>query len=144
MAVFGWVFGILESIFSSSSKNGGFLLGVAFLVFFSSSLYRRYTFTRVRRRVLQASPSRSSYPQAIKQFPISFHTGFFLVYDYRILAGRFPPHFSSNSVVSWSSTFVFCSRHFQQFSFAQKLNYLLQAVYLDVLNMFRSRQLLVF
>ena len=42
ITTFGCVLGLPESIFSSSLKNGGFLLGVAFPVFLSSSLYRRH------------------------------------------------------------------------------------------------------
>ena len=49
---FDCVLGLSDSILSSSSKNGGFLLGVAFPVFLSSSLYWRYAVTRVWRRVL--------------------------------------------------------------------------------------------
>ena len=117
MTTFGCVLGLSDSILSSSSKNGGFLLGVAFPVFLSSSLYWRYAVTRVWRRVLQASPSRSSYPNAIKKSPISCHISFFLVQDFSLSWTFSSPQFSSKSLVSLSShvlprTFVW-SRHFE-------------------------------
>ena len=59
MTTFSCVLGLSDTILSSSSKNGGFLLGVAFPVFLSSSLYWRYAVTKVWRRDLEASPSRS-------------------------------------------------------------------------------------
>ena len=117
MTTFGCVLGSSDSILSSSSKNGGFLLGVASPILLSSSLYWRYAVTRVWRRVLQASPSRSSYPQAIKKSPISCHIGFFLVQDFSLSWTFSSPQFSSKSLVSLSShvlprTFVW-SRHFE-------------------------------
>ena len=53
MTTFGCVLRLSDSILSSSLKNGGFLLGVAFPVFLSSSLDWRYAVTRVWKRVLQ-------------------------------------------------------------------------------------------
>ena len=100
---FGCVLGLSDSILSSSSKNGGFLQGVAFPVFLSSSLDWWYAVTRVWRQVLQAYPSRSSYPQAIKKSPISCHIGLFLVQDFNLNWMFSSPHFSSKSLVSRSS-----------------------------------------
>ena len=112
MTIFDCVLGLSDSIRSISSKNGVFfLLVVAFHVFLSSSLYWRYAVTRVR-RVLQASPSRSSYPQAN-----------FLPYWFFPSTGRqslldvfVSPFFEQNSsllVLPRSSANFFCSRHFE-------------------------------
>ena len=109
-----------------------FLLGVAFPVFLSSSLYWRYAVTIVWRRVLQASPSRSSCPQAIKKSPISCHIGFFLVQDFNLSWTFSSLHYSSKTVVPWSSHVLprifFGAAILKQFSFTLKLNYLLQVV----------------
>ena len=117
MTTFGCVLGLSDSILSSSSKNGGFLLGVAFPVFLSSSLYWRYAVTRVWRQVLQATPSRSWYSQTIKKSPISCHIGFFLVQDFNLSWTFSSPHFSSKTLVSRSSHVLprtfFRSRHFE-------------------------------
>ena len=79
-----------------------------------------------------ASPSRSSYPQAIKKSPISCHIGFFLVQDFNLSLTFSSLHFSSKTLVSRSShalprTF-FGAAILKQFSFARKLNYLPQVV----------------
>ena len=98
MTTFSCVLGLSGSILSSSSKNG-----VAFPVFLSSSLYWRYAVIRVWGRVLQASPSRSSYPQAVKKSPISYHISFFLVQDFNLSWNFSSPHLSSKTLVSRSS-----------------------------------------
>ena len=104
---------------------------VAFPVFLSSSLYWRYAVTRVWRRVLQASLSRSSCPQAIKK-SISCHIGFFTVQDFNLSWTFSSPHFSSKTLVSRPSHVLprtfFGAAILKQFSFTRKLNYLLQVV----------------
>ena len=145
ITTFGCVLGLSDSILSSSSKNGGFLLGAAFPVFLSSSLDWRYAVTRVWRWVLQASPSRCSYPQAIKKSPISCHIGLFLVQDFNLNWMFSSPHFSSKSLVSQflprSSAHFFWTRHFQTVKFRAKVKLPPTGCSVKhVLNTFRSRQ----
>ena len=132
MTTFGCVLGLSDNILSSSSKNGVFLLCVAFPVFYVRLCISGMPlqecgggFSRLLRRGLYIHR-----PLKSRQFLAIWV--FFLVQDFNLSWTFSSRHFSSKTLVSRSSHVLprtsFGAAILKQFSVARKLNYLLQVV----------------